>query len=526
MPSDKPISWVRGEMYETLCLLVIGACCWLIGITLGAFERISGFILANTLTDFLMLATCMGLALLGASTRKSFVLRRIMLERDAAAKQAEAIARHDALTGLANRRLFLEAVEQHQKSTGCEPLAAVLLIDLDRFKPVNDLYGHAAGNAVLCAVAERLQAHLPRQGTAARLGGDEFAMLIQLEAGSEGLVRLVEQVIASIAAPVLWNDNELKVGATVGVTFVTAEHADADAVLHAADLAMYQGKKEGRGTFRVFKSTMDAELRARAQMEAELRVAIEAGEIEPFYQPVVALPSKELIGVEVLARWRHPTRGLLSPSHFIAVAEEIGMIADLSYSLIRRACLDAREWPAHLTLAVNVAPQQFQDAWLSERILSILTETGFPPERLEVEITESALIQDLDATRRTLTSLQNLGVRIALDDFGTGYSSLYHLRELKFDKLKIDRTYVDSVTMSDERAKLVDAIIKLGSSLGLVTTAEGIETEASSNWMSDQGCEFGQGYLFGKPMPKAAMNDLLDPRSAQGAVDATTSEAA
>jgi len=292
---------------------------------------------------------------------------------------------------------------------------------------------------------------------------------------------------------------------------VAADHADSDAVLHAADLAMYQGKKDGRGNYRFFRSAMDEELRARARTEAELRVAIETGAIEPFYQPVVSLPEKTIVGVEVLARWRHPVRGLIGPTEFIPVAEETGMIADLSYNLIRRACLDARAWPSDLILAVNIAPHQFQDAWLAQRILAILTETGFPPQRLEVEITESALIQDLEATRATLLSLRQLGVRIALDDFGTGYSSLYHLRELKFDKLKIDRSYVDAITMSDERAKLVDAIIKLGTSLGLTTTAEGIETDVSLDWLSDQGCHFGQGYLFGRAMPKAEMDDILCP---------------
>ncbi|MGH1570989.1 putative bifunctional diguanylate cyclase/phosphodiesterase [Methylobacterium sp. P31] len=509
MASETSNAWGRGELYETLCLLTIGAAIWFVGVTLGTFDLLNGFILAYNLTDMLMLAACMGLALFGASVRKSVLLRRLMLERDAATAHAEAIARHDGLTGLANRRRFLEVIQRTSAADGLRFDGAVLLIDLDRFKPVNDLYGHAAGNAVLCAVAERLQALLPAHGVAARLGGDEFALYVPVDQGSEGLTRMAQAVIAAIATPVLWNQNELKVGATVGVALVTGGHPDADAVLHAADLAMFQGKKDGRGTYRFFRSNMDEELRSRALLEVELRAAIETGAIEPFYQPVVSLPGKEIIGVEVLARWRHPTRGLIAPAGFITVAEETGMIADLSYGLIRRACLDARDWPAHLTVAVNVAPQQFQDAWLAERILAILTETGFPPGRLEVEITESALIQDLEATRVTLTSLQRLGVRVALDDFGTGYSSLYHLRELKFDKLKIDRSYVDAITMSDERAKLVDAIIKLGTSLGLSTTAEGIETDASVGWLSDQGCDFGQGYLFGRPMPKAEMDRVL-----------------
>lgn len=509
-------SWGEGELYEALCLLTIGACLWIIGAQFHVFEELNAFVTRHGVSDLFMLFALMGLAMFGASVRKSLLLREALRERDAAAREAESIARHDVLTGLANRRLFLESVEAERAAAGPVPTRAVLLLDLDRFKPVNDIYGHAAGNAVLCAVAERLRRIIPAGGVAARLGGDEFAVLVPLDGGSDGLVRLAQAIIAAIGEPVLWCGNALKVGGTVGIALIEPEMADADAVLHAADLAMYQGKKDGRGTYRVFKSAMDLELRARAQLESELRDAIQRGEIEPFYQPVVALPEKTLIGVEVLARWRHPVRGLLTPGHFIAIAEETGMIADLSYRLLREACLDARDWPSHLLLAVNISPQQFQDRWLCERVLAILTETGFPPSRLEVEITESALVQDLEAARTTLTSLQNLGVRIALDDFGTGYSSLYHLRELKFDKLKIDRSYVDTITMSDERAKLVDAIIKLSASLGLVTTAEGIETDASVDWLSGQGCDFGQGYLFGAPMPKAEMTALLAAPDAHG----------
>jgi EAL domain-containing protein (putative c-di-GMP-specific phosphodiesterase class I) len=254
---------------------------------------------------------------------------------------------------------------------------------------------------------------------------------------------------------------------------------------------------------------MGQALKVRARREQELRAGILRGEIEPFYQPVVALPGRELIGFEVLARWRHPDQGLLGPGEFIQLAEETGMIADLSWSLMRQACNDARLWPAHLQLAVNISPLQLQDRQMPERVLAILTETGFAPSRLEIEITETALVQDLEAARIALRSLQNIGVRIALDDFGTGYSSLYHLRELKFDKLKIDRSYVASIPLGSERAKLVDAIIALGSSLGLVTTAEGIESASSVEWLAEQGCTYGQGFLFGRPMDKPATDLLL-----------------
>lgn len=502
MSARKRASWGETEFYDLLCLMMIGVCCWVVGIRLGAFRFLDGVIIDYGLSDLVMFGFFVGIGAFIASVRKSLRLRHAMNERDKAESEASQVARHDSLTGLANRRCFTEAVDARFAKDPKSGSAALLLIDLDRFKPINDLYGHAAGNAVLCAIADRLQGNLPPGSLAARLGGDEFAALVPPAFGSENLPRLAQSLISAFSAPIAWQNNELKVGATIGIALANRDNGDAEAALHAADLAMYQGKKDGRGTYRIFETAMDEELKARAQLESELRQAIASGEIEPFYQPVVALPGREVIGFEVLARWRHPVRGMLMPGQFISIAEETGTIADLSYDLLRRACLDARDWAPHLRLAVNIAPQQFKDRWLAERIVAILTETGFPPSRLEVEITESALVHDLEATRAILTSLQNLGVQIALDDFGTGYSSLYHLRELRFDKLKIDRSYVNSITMSDERAKLVDAIIKLGSSLGLVTTAEGIECATSLDWLESQGCDYGQGYLFGKPMSK------------------------
>jgi diguanylate cyclase (GGDEF)-like protein len=432
-----------------------------------------------------------------------------MRERDGAEAQAESVARHDALTGLANRRLFREVLESRLRAVTPLSTLAVLQIDLDRFKPVNDVHGHAAGDAVLCVVADRLRGLIPPDSLAARLGGDEFAILTDSRGDPESLGRLAQQIIEVLSHPIGWAQSRLEIGATVGVAVATPESATAEALLHAADVAMYQGKRDGRGTFRFFHLEMSQALKVRARLEGELRDGIEKGEIRPYYQPVVSLPDRVLIGFEVLARWHHPDHGPLTPDGFITLAEETGLIADLTWSLMRQACTDARSWPPHLQLAINISPLQLQDRHLPERILAILTETGFAPGRLEIEITETALVNDLEAARVALKSLQNFGVRIALDDFGTGYSSLYHLRELQFDKLKIDRSYVSSIPMGTERAKLVDAIIALGSSLGLVTTAEGIETASSVDWLAGQGCTYGQGYLFGKPMDKATTDGLL-----------------
>jgi diguanylate cyclase (GGDEF)-like protein len=501
MVQQSMTSWRKGELYDTLCLLLTAECVWIAGQGLGLFKLAGDLVARYGLSNLVMFGFCMSFGVLAASVHKSLKLRREMQARIRAEAHADELARHDSLTGLANRRLLKERIEQALRAAESDHAHAVMVVDLDRFKAVNDLYGHAAGDAVLCAAAERLSGLIPRGAVAARLGGDEFALLVRYRLGSDELVRLGETIVAGLARPTPWGDTHVEVGATVGIAVSPLDGADAEALLHAADVAMYRGKKEGRGTFRFFEPAMDSELKARAQMEQELRAAVASGEIQPFFQPLVSLRNRELLGFEVLARWNHPTRGLISPVQFIQLAEDSGLISELSYSVWRQACLEARDWPAHLQLAVNVSPHQLTDRGLPERILAILTETGFAPGRLEVEITETALVNDIEAARVILNSLRNVGIRVALDDFGTGYSSLYHLRELRFDKIKIDRSYVQSLPGSAESTKIVDAILGLGKSLGLSTTAEGIETEISSVWLAEQGCSFGQGYLFGAPMP-------------------------
>jgi diguanylate cyclase (GGDEF)-like protein len=495
MTSVKRDTWKKGELYELLSLMTIGACLWLIGTQFGFFDYVAFFAIQHNLLNLVMLSGCMGVGLLIAAIRKSFMLRSAITNLIEAEKQADSSARHDSLTGLANRRFFLELIKQLLKSRKRGDQFAVMLIDLDRFKPVNDVHGHAAGNAVLCVIADRLREPVPAESIVARLGGDEFAILVPYDGNQDALIVLAQHIISAIETPIPWQQSQVEVGATVGIALATSENDDPEALLHSADLAMYEGKREGRGTFRFFEAEMDVALKARAQLEADLRLGIMRGEIAPFYQPIVKLPSKQLVGFEVLARWRHPSDGVIVPDVFIPVAEERGLIGGLFCSLLRQACRDARNWPAHLHLAINVA---------------ILTETGFAPSRLEVEVTETALISGLETARSTLLSLQNLGVKIALDDFGTGYSSLYHLRELRFDKLKIDKSYVTSLKQGSERAKLVDAIIQLGASMSLETTAEGIETPSNLDWLSEQGCTFGQGFLFGRPMPKEAADHYLD----------------
>jgi diguanylate cyclase (GGDEF)-like protein len=498
--------WGKSELYEVPALMVIGTCVWLIGVQFGVFESLC---IEHHLLNLIMLGSCVAMGFMVAMVRKSILLRRAIDARMAAESLAEASARHDALTGLANRRLLHERIDAAFATRNSLAPFAVMLIDLDRFKPINDGHGRAAGNAVLCAVGERLRDIVPPRSTVARLGGDEFVVLLPCGMDYDAFADLAERALATIRRPVPWNQGQVEVDSTIGIALADDDCQDADALLHQADIAMYHGKREGRGTFRFFQAGMDVAQKVRALLETELRTAIAGDEIAPYYQPIVSLPDRELVGFEVLARWNHATKGLVPPDHFIPIAEEAGLISDLFYSLLRRACTDAKRWPAHLQMAINISPRQLRDYQMPARILAILTETGFAPSRLETEVTESALINDIEAARTILTSLQNFGVKIALDDFGTGYSSLYHLKELKFNKLKIDRSYVTNLKQGSERAKLVDAIIQLGSSLSLQTTAEGIETETNLDWLSEQGCDFAQGYLFGRPMTKGAAEVFL-----------------
>jgi diguanylate cyclase (GGDEF)-like protein len=427
----------------------------------------------------------------------------------AAQELAQSLARHDALTGLPNRRLFAEKLGGAIKeSQAIRSECAVLLIDLDRFKYVNDLYGHQAGDTVLCDVARRLTALVPPGGTLARLGGDEFAMIILGINQRDLAVRLAQRVITALSAVFPVGNIQVDIGATIGIALRSPENSDPEALLRAADIAMYRSKREGRGSFQFFEESMDRELKARAHLEVDLRKALTDNEIVPFYQPLVALADRSVLGFEILARWPRP-QGMVPPDVFIPIAEDTGLIAELTYRVLRRACLEARTWPSSLTLSLNVSPTQLMDGSLPERVLGILTETGFPPRRLEIEVTENCIMSSMESARTTLSSLHNMGVCIALDDFGTGYSSLSQLRKLRFDKIKIDCSFVLSMRDNEDSRKLVDAIIGLGKSLGLPTTAEGIETEQDAKWLAQRGCSYGQGYLFGKAMPAAAVPRFL-----------------
>jgi len=440
---------------------------------------------------------------------------------EAAHKLAESMARHDPLTGLPNRRLFAETLDKAvaraaRGTVGC----AILTLDLNRFKPVNDIHGHAAGDGVLREIASRLGGLARGSDTVARLGGDEFGFVVDCvrpEDPTTAAIALAERIIASVAKPIMVGDQSVEVGASIGIAICPTDGTDPETLLRAADMAMYHAKEEGRGSYRFFNQSMEKALRVRVALEEDVRRAVAAHAIQPYYQPLMQLAESRLVGFEILARWHHPLRGDVGPEVFIPIVEKLGLIGELTYFLLRRACLDARDWSPAITIAINISPLHFADPLLPVKMLAILSETDFPPQRLEVEVTETALVTDINAARTALTALQDIGIKISLDDFGTGYSSLYNLRELHFDKIKIDRSFVLSMHSNAGSAKIVRSVIDLAKSLGLPTIAEGIEHLAAMQEIMDSGGEYGQGFYFGKAMPAAEATQLvrsaIDPKT-------------
>jgi diguanylate cyclase (GGDEF)-like protein len=427
---------------------------------------------------------------------------------------AHSLARHDALTGLPNRRVFSTELQTLlNRGRNSSVLYSVLLIGLDQFKQVNDLRGHPAGDLVLCEVARRIKDTVGRRGTAARLGGDEFAVVIECEVDerkrSDAVIDLANRVLDSIRSPILVGEIEITIGASIGIGLQRPDSSDAGNLLRSADIAMYRAKRDNRGSIRFFEQSMDEDLLAQASLEADLKSALAERKIQPHYQPLVEIRTNRLCGFEALARWAHPERGFVPPDLFVPLVEQLGLMTDLTSLILRQSCRDAKRWPADIRIAVNISPSELKDPFLPDRLLTILAEEGFDPARLDVEITESALICDIQTAKSVLTALRSAGIKISLDDFGTGYSSLYHLRELKFDKVKIDRSFIHSMPDNPESEKIVDAILGLAKNLNLSAVAEGIENPAILLRLAAKGCEFGQGYYFGKAMTANDATDLL-----------------
>jgi len=420
-------------------------------------------------------------------------------EREAAEARAQNLARHDPLTGLANRRHFLEELERRVLRlgrVGSEGFA-LMFVDLDRFKPINDVHGHLVGDQLLQVIATRLKGCIRNDSFAARLGGDEFAIVLEQGVDRETIAIVAKRILSELAAPILINGLKLTVGASVGVALAPSDGRTSEDILQRGDAAMLRAKEE-RGAFKFFDSSIDEQMKSKASLEAELRIAIPNGDIVPYFQPVVHMSTGALAGFEVLARWPHKVRGMIPPSQFIPVAEEAGLIDAMFWALFAEACRKSLLAKGDFVLAVNISPSQVRDQWFPEKVLRTLKETGFPAYRLEIEVTESAMIGDIQRAKASLLSLKNQGVKIALDDFGTGYSSLFLLRELPIDKLKIDQSFVSTMLEVRENATIVGALIGLGKALGLNVTGEGVETEETYSALRAMGCGLAQGFLFGQ----------------------------
>lgn len=411
------------------------------------------------------------------------------------------LAHHDPLTGISNRTVFTRELERAAGSLARDKRGfGVILVDLDDFKTVNDTLGHAAGDALLVEAATRLRNLVRRSEVIARLGGDEFAILLPDTGPRREIEGLASRILGEIASIQRLEGAAVSVGASIGVALAPDDAVDTEELLRCADLALYRAKQSGRGTFRFFEPEMDRQHRERRALEMELRAARIESEFEVHYQPIVAVKTGRLRGFEALLRWRNPRRGMVSPAEFIPIAEETGIIDDLGRWVLLEACRQAAAWPAPLVVAVNVSPVQFRKGELIDTVDMALALTGFEPARLEIEITESVLLADTSANLATLNQLRDRGVRVALDDFGTGYSSLSYVRQFPFHRLKIDRSFVREIGESPESLAIVRAIIGLGASLGIDTTAEGVETVAQLEALRNENCGELQGYLFSPPV--------------------------
>jgi diguanylate cyclase (GGDEF)-like protein/PAS domain S-box-containing protein len=430
----------------------------------------------------------------------------------------EYMAHHDALTDLANRVLLNDRLEYALGRVSGGEMVAVHHLDLDQFKAVNDTFGHPCGDKLLKIVAERLRRLVGDSDTIARMGGDEFVIVQATISDPADATSLAQRVIDALSEPYAIDGQQAVIGVSIGISVGPGDGSNPDKLLRNADLALYRAKSDGRSTFRFFEPAMDLQMQTRRIMEQDLRRALPAGEFELHYQPVVNLASKEISGFEALIRWNHPTKGMISPAAFIPLAEEIGFIVPMGEWVIRQACATAAQWPDNLHVAVNISAIQFRSPGLMQVIVGALAASGLAPTRLEIEITETVLLHNKEATLAVLHQLRALGIRIAMDDFGTGYSSLTYLQSFPFDKIKIDRSFVKNITESSSSLNIVRAVAALANGMGMTATAEGVETAEQLHSIASEGCTEMQGFLFSKPLPTAEIErQFLSGRGARGA---------
>jgi diguanylate cyclase (GGDEF)-like protein/PAS domain S-box-containing protein len=440
-------------------------------------------------------------------------------------KRAEArlafLAQHDGLTGLPNRNLLRQQIDEmlmHRRRSADK--VAVLVLGLDNFKSVNDTLGHGIGDKLLRGVANRLRSTLRDQDPVARLNSDEFAIAQTGQTRPEDAELLARQLLEAIGAPFILDGHAVAIGATIGIAMAPGDGDDSEKLLKNADMALSRAKSDMRGTFSFFEAGMDAHAQSRRKIELDLRDAIQNEVLRPHYQPLVDLSSGRITGFEALVRWPHPDRGMISPAEFIPVAEETGLINGLGGLMLRRACMDAADWPGDVRVAVNLSPAQFRVGNLLSIVMDALKHSGLPAQRLELEITETLLLEKSSQVLATLHALRALGVRISMDDFGTGYSSLSYLRSFPFDKIKVDQSFVRGLAANRDAQAIVRSIVSLGKGLGVTITAEGVETEAELSCLRAEGCHEGQGFLFSRARPNAETVELLQAQCGADAVEA------
>ncbi len=480
--------------------------------------------------QMLTTALLLNIALILFGWRRYRELSIEVRERTAAEERAQTLASRDPLTGFHNRRSLVEiGAEMIARAGRRDKSLAMLMLDLDHFKNVNDVHGHAVGDALLMVVASEVEKLMPPNALTARLGGDEFACAFTFDnANPDSVDRVAEAIVARLSQPFDAAGVHTHISVSLGIAHSAPDCETIDALMRRSDIAMYAAKHQGRNRFAWFDASMERELQVRNETESGLRIGIPKGEFVPYFEQQIDLTTGRLHGFEVLARWDHPTRGMIPPDNFIPIAEETGMIADLSMSVMRQALEEAKNWDPALVISVNISPMQLKDPWLAQKMVKLLVETGFPATRLEVEITESSLFENLALAQSIVGSLKNQGIRLSLDDFGTGYSSLAHLRALPFDRIKIDKSFVTSILENAESAAIVNAITRLGDSLGLPVTAEGIEDAAIEERLRQLGCHKGQGWHFGRPTSITQTRKLLAERNllTPGRVGADISPAA
>jgi diguanylate cyclase (GGDEF)-like protein len=422
-------------------------------------------------------------------------------DRQRAEERIVHMARHDALTDLPNRMMLRERLDHELKRVKRGECLAVLCLDLDHFKSVNDTLGHPIGDELLKVVAERLRRCTREPDTIARLGGDEFAIIMTGMERPTDAVALAKRIRDSITKPYHLDGHQIVADISIGISLAPMDATEPDQLLKNADMALYGAKGDGRGTYRFFETEMDAKMKTRRELEMDLRSALVNAEFELYYQPLVNLKTNEITAFEALVRWNHPTRGLVSPADFIPVAEETGLIIQLGEWVLRRACQETAQWPAHIKVAVNLSPSQLKSRNLTQLVVSALAESGMAANRLQLEITETVLMHNTFNTLATLHQLRKLGVQIAMDDFGTGYSSLSYLRSFPFDKIKIDRSFIQDLSNGAEPLAIVHAVAGLARSLNMISTAEGVETQQQLDTLQSVGCTEMQGYLFSHARP-------------------------